>query len=115
MASVGERLKAERERLGYNQSDFGECGGKTKLTQSKYENNETSPTADYLLKIQAIGADMIFILTGQRSSPMTLPPDEAALLDNYRNIGSQEKRDALKTVSSAFAQLCISNQNKNSA
>lgn len=112
MASVGERLKAERERLGYNQSDFGECGGKTKLTQSKYENNETSPTADYLLKIQAIGADMIFILTGQRSSPMTLPPDEAALLDNYRNIGSQEKRDALKTVSSAMAECYLKDDKK---
>ncbi len=105
MVSVGERLKAERERLGYNQSDFSQFGHKTKLTQSKYENNETSPTADYLIKIQVVGADMMFILTGQRSNPMTLPADEAALLDNYRLIDSQEDKKALRRICFALAKL----------
>ena len=48
---------------------------------------------------------MMFILTGQRSNPMTLPADEAALLDNYRLIDSQEDKKALRRICFALAKL----------
>ena len=48
------------------------------------------------------GADVLYILTGQRAAG-ALAPDEAALLDNYRHT-PPERRHTVQEVSSAFAQ-----------
>lgn len=67
MGSIGERLREERERLGYNQTDFGAFGGVGKKAQSNYEGNGRSPDADYLAGIAKAGADIAYIITGVRS------------------------------------------------
>ncbi|MCL1076499.1 helix-turn-helix domain-containing protein [Shewanella dokdonensis] len=66
MTSFGTRLREERERLGYNQTDFGDIGGVRKNAQSNYEQGERQPDAEYLQKIQAIGVDVHYLLTGER-------------------------------------------------
>jgi hypothetical protein len=74
-------------------------------SQRNYEKNERSPDAAYLSAIATAGADVLYILTGQRSftPPPSLLPDEAALLDNYRN-SPKSARDAMKATSAALAQ-----------
>ncbi|RMX18884.1 XRE family transcriptional regulator [Vandammella animalimorsus] len=73
---VGARLREEREALCLSQEAFGRIGGVTKQAQIKYEKGERHPDTRYLAAIAAAGADVLYILTGQRSS--ALPPAPAA-------------------------------------
>lgn len=83
MSSIGERLKEERERLGFNQTAFGAVGGVQKQAQIKYEKGERSPDADYLAALSKVGADVLYIVTSQRSSD-SLADDENDLLSKFR-------------------------------
>lgn len=102
---IGERLKEERERLVLSQTDFAALGGAGRKTQFNYETGERVPDAAYLAAIAAAGADVLYILTGQRGAPIApaLKPDEAALLDNYRHC-STEMQQAAKTQLAAMAK-----------
>ena len=66
--TFGARLRAERERLGCTQDEFGAAGGVTRLTQSKYEKGNSSPDMNYLIAIEAMGADFNYLLTGEKGS-----------------------------------------------
>jgi transcriptional regulator with XRE-family HTH domain len=66
VTSIGERLRAERERLGLNQTVFAQGAGCQKRAQIHYERGERSPDAEYLARAHALGADVFYILTGQR-------------------------------------------------
>ena len=74
MSSFCERLKAARTALGLTQEQFAQFGGVKMQAQSMYETGKRVPDADYLVSIVATGADILYILTGERSSsPMPLP------------------------------------------
>ena len=108
--NISDRLREERTRLGLNQIEFGELGGVKKLAQINYEKGERNPDSAYLAAIAAAGADVLYILTGQRSAPavptaqpLPLAQDEEILLDNYRNSPADAKA-AIKAASDAFAR-----------
>ena len=86
---IGDRLKAERERLELTQPTFAEMAGAKKRTLIDWEKGVSSPTAVQLAALAKVGVDVLFILTGQRSQPVPataeLRPDQAALLDNYEH------------------------------
>lgn len=65
MDTFGERLRAERERLGLSQVAFGELGGVQKVAQINYEKDKRKPDAEYLAAIAAAGVDVLYVLTGQ--------------------------------------------------
>lgn len=69
MKTLGERIKEERERLGMNQTAFGEIGGVKKNAQFLYESNSRSPDAQYLEAIAKVGADINYIVTGNKTPP----------------------------------------------
>lgn len=94
--SVGERLKEERERLGLTQPAFAAVAGASKRTLIDWEKGATSPSAVQLSAIAVVGADVLYILTGQRS-PTAMQPDEAMLLERYRT-SPQALRDAALRV-----------------
>lgn len=83
MSSIGERLREERDRLGFNQTAFGAIGGVQKQAQLKYEKDEREPGAGYLAAIGKVGADVQYIVTGEPSSG-ALTDDEKALVNNFR-------------------------------
>ena len=60
------RLKEERNRLGFNQEDFAVMAGVTRRPYADWEAGKTSPTAAHLMALAAAGADVGYILTGQR-------------------------------------------------
>lgn len=68
MSTFAARLREERERLGLNQTAFGEACGVKKLAQLKYEQGASSPDAGYLLHARELGADLNYIFTGDRQS-----------------------------------------------
>lgn len=83
MSSIGERLKEERERLGFSQTVFGSIGGVQKQAQLKYEKGDRSPDADYLAAISKAGADVQYIVTGI-GCPTMLSDDESELVSRFR-------------------------------
>ena len=129
---IGERLKEERERLGYTQPVFAKAAGAAKRTLIEWEKGNTSTSAVQLSALMAIGVDVLYILTGQRSSPpvigeavremgvpghavrdtgvkigdavkeLGLSRREQALLANYRG-SDEEGRKAMEATASALA------------
>jgi transcriptional regulator with XRE-family HTH domain len=102
MTFLGERLKHERKRLGFKQNDFAEKVGVTVQSQIRYEGDKSSPDADYLAKVLALGGDVIYLLTGAYSKPSGLNDDEDGLLKSYRYMTSEDSRKALLRVATAF-------------
>ncbi len=66
MSTAGERIKEERQRLGLTQADFGDRAAVSKRTQVNYEQGKRSPDAEYLLGLAMAGADVLYIVTGER-------------------------------------------------
>lgn len=83
MSSIGERLKEERDRLGFNQTAFGAIGGVLKQAQLKYEKGERFPGADYLAAVGKVGADVQYIVMGERGAG-SLSTDENVLISHFR-------------------------------
>jgi transcriptional regulator with XRE-family HTH domain len=63
---VGKRLAEERKRVGKTQTEFCSACGIGKTTQYQYERGERSPDTDYLGAAEALGVDILYILTGTR-------------------------------------------------
>lgn len=95
MTSFGTRLREERERLGYNQTDFGDIGGVRKNAQSNYEQGERQPDAEYLQKIQAIGVDVHYLLTGERRDSDELT---RALLAAWNDLTDEQQQLLLQVI-----------------
>lgn len=97
LVSIGERLREERVRIGLNQTAFGEAGGVTKKSQMLYEGGERAPDATYLAAVGAAGADVRYILTGQREGPpqVCLSAEEQTLLSYFRAASSEVRRAAI--------------------
>lgn len=88
MLSIGERLKNERLRLGKNQTELAIIGGVGKTTQINYEKDERSPDATYLAAIAKIGADVLYVITGEYAMTYAdgLSDQEAKLVSGFRQI-----------------------------
>lgn len=70
---LGARLRVERELMLLSQEALGEIGGVKKNAQHNYESGKRQPDAAYLAAIAAAGADVLYILTGERRSGLPLP------------------------------------------
>ena len=77
MDTIGKRLRHERKRLKLNQTDFAAACGQGKDSQIRYEADERSPDGNYFAKAAVLGADVLYIITGQRA-PRELRQDLAA-------------------------------------
>lgn len=69
--SIGERIKAIRNRLGENQTQFGERFSPpvSKGGVSRWENGDTKPTAERLKKIADLGGVSVeYLVNGNRLS-----------------------------------------------
>lgn len=82
MDSFGSRLLVERRRLKKAQKHFCEATGVGPVAQSNYENDKRVPDADYLMKLERIGVDLLYLLTGKRQDPQL--STEELLLDVER-------------------------------
>lgn len=97
MDSIGQRLKDERKRLGYNQTDFAVHGGVQKNAQSNYESDARQPDAAYLAAIAKLGADITYIVTGARSAA-ALTAEEQVVIAGYRALSDQGRAGVLGLI-----------------
>lgn len=95
MFDFGNRLREERVRLGYTQTAFGAVGGVEKNTQSNYEHGKRSPDANYLERISKVGADVHFLICGER-----VFPDEQSKIfyDRFRSLTTEQKDLVVKLM-----------------
>ena len=120
---INERLKSERERLGLTQPVFAEIAGASKRTLIDWEKGISSPTAVQLSTLATAGVDVLFVVTGQRSQPISaqasLPKEHQALLNSYEMCSVAAKKNLLQTAalhaagmsSSASAGVHVSGNN----
>ncbi|MCY1295835.1 hypothetical protein D9M71_116230 [compost metagenome] len=101
MSTIGDRLREERERLGFSQTVFAETGGVQKRAQINYEQGERFPGVDYLAAVAKLGVDAQYIVTGERSSSaaqMALPADQQLLLDAYQALTAAKRKALLASL-----------------
>lgn len=76
--NLGERIKKERERLGHTQEEWASHTGVHRNTQAKYEKGDAVPDINYLSAIDELGADIGFVLTGEKTIYRTLSDEQDA-------------------------------------
>ncbi|WP_122219266.1 helix-turn-helix domain-containing protein [Pseudomonas syringae group genomosp. 7] len=105
-AGVGERLKEERERLGFSQTEFGLRLGVSRGTQKNYELGASSLDLRYVAALAEHGVDSSYILTGLRSPApgQGLSLDEAELVDQYRRLPDDDRKTVCRIVRSMAAE-----------
>ena len=80
--SRGERLREERKRLGWSQQQAAATAEVRREMWARYEAG-AEPGANALSALAAAGADVLYILTGERSGA-ALSKDEGELLALFR-------------------------------
>lgn len=95
---IGERLRAERDRLGLSQTEFCVAvGGVDRKSQFNYETGKRSPDAAYLAAASELGIDVRYVITGSRDYdlPEPLSAEEQTLLSYWRQASSDTRKAAL--------------------
>ena len=107
--NLGDRLREERERLGYTQPAFADVVGAKKHAQINWEKGAAFPNAAALEAWSKVGLDVLYVVTGQRTGGASAPPPPRAvsegdriLLDNFHAAPAQVQA-GVKTALGAFA------------
>lgn len=66
MKDLGAQLRGLRERTGMSQADLAEKIHKSRVTVNKYENAETPPPVEILVRMCEILGAATFVIGGQR-------------------------------------------------
>ena len=72
--NLNERIKEERERLGYSQTAFAALAEASKHSQINWEKGVGTPTAAVLAAWAAHGLDVLYVVTGQRMGGAPMAP-----------------------------------------
>jgi transcriptional regulator with XRE-family HTH domain len=102
--NIGERLREERERLGYTQADFADQMDVGRTTQLNYETGVRSPDAAYLSQASSIGMDINYVVTGHRGTgPVEKFTAKARGLMQAFDAAEEDVRDAIFTLATKAA------------
>ena len=97
--NLHERLKAERERLGFTQPDIATLTKVGKTTVINWEKGSSSPTATQLELLARFGVDVLYVVTGAHAGGVppapTLTPEEATMLEYFRHAPAAVRRAAI--------------------
>lgn len=108
MNKINERLKEERLRLGFNQTDFGRIGGVQLKAQSNYENGSRVPDASYLAALAEHGVDVNYVITGNRAvSEEKLREEFGLMISAYRLIEKETKKSNATDKQKADAAFAL--------
>ena len=80
---VGQRLAEERKRLGLKQAEFAQRLGIEPGKQSLLETGNRDLRAGYLALLPNLGIDVLYVLTGKRSTATALPEEQARLMAEF--------------------------------
>ena len=112
----GERIKEERERLGFNQADFAALAEATRKTLFNWESGTASPNAAALSAWAQHGLDVLYVVTGERlSAQPAVDAAEQVLLDSYRRCKPDAKAHLIQTAALLSAGIAPAAAPKSSA
>ncbi|WP_164276473.1 helix-turn-helix transcriptional regulator [Stenotrophomonas sp. B1-1] len=98
---AGVRLRAERKRLGLTQEQMADAVGIKKQSQLRYESGKSSPTLEYLFRLQRLGANIAYILTGAAGG---LDSREEEVLLKFRHASDDTQRAVLGVLASVVSR-----------
>lgn len=104
MVNVGGRIREERKKFNLNQGDFAKLADCSRNAQAMYERDESAPGAGYLVRLAELGADVLYILTGNRSATVGhVSNDELELIQLYRSASLSVKAAVLAALTAGNA------------
>lgn len=105
MPTISDRIREAREGLGLSQQVMADRCGIAARSQRNYESGERLPDAAYLAAAAAAGADIRYIVTGQRDgpAPVVLTAEEQLLLGYFRDASRELRKAALGVLLSGTA------------
>ncbi|HYD36077.1 MAG TPA: helix-turn-helix transcriptional regulator [Allosphingosinicella sp.] len=99
----GGRLRQERKRLGFKQAEFAALAGTDAPKQSLYENGHRQLRADYLARLDPLGIDLLYVLTGRRREGF-LDEGTSEMLAGWRALPAELRR-AVERLIADFERL----------
>ena len=97
----GERLRTERERLGYTELQIATLLGVPLEMYQKYELGQEDPGIFRMPRLNDCGFDILFIITSERHNPVE---EESELLARFREL-SNRGRDSIFMTLDALERL----------
>ena len=91
----GERLRAERERLGYTELQIAQLLGVPLQTYQKYEEGQEDPGIFRMPRLNDCGFDILFIITSERHNPIE---EENELLARFRELSNRGRNSIFMTL-----------------
>ena len=91
----GERLRTERERLGYTELQIAQLLGVPLETYPKFEEGQEDPGIFRMPRLNDCGFDILFIITSQRHNPIE---EESELLARFRELSNRGRNSIFMTL-----------------
>ena len=91
----GERLRTERERLGYTELQIAQLLGVPLQTYQKYEEGQQDPGIFRMPRLNDCGFDILFIITSERHNPIE---EENELLARFRELSNRGRNSIFMTL-----------------
>ena len=102
--TFGQRLTAERKRLGFTQTKLGEMLGMGRSMVSTIESGHSSLDTARLLGLQEHGLDLIFLTTGKRPIEIAVSNmDWHIVVSATEQINHSAQRNSVELSSQKFA------------
>lgn len=93
--AIGQRLKEERERLGYQPIQIAQLIGVPEEEYVSQEMGESDPGIFNMTKLHSCGFDVMFIITGTRYRPVQ---EESELLRRFRDLSLKGRNSVFMTL-----------------
>lgn len=91
----GERLRTERERLGYTELQIAQLLGVPLEMYQKYEEGQEDPSIFRMPRLNDCGFDVLFIITSERHNPIE---QESELLARFRELSNRGRNSVFMTL-----------------
>jgi transcriptional regulator with XRE-family HTH domain len=112
MREISARFKEERKRLGLSQEDAAKALGVSTGSLGTYERNKVTPPILVLLPLFKLGADIQYIVTGERALGV-LPEPEQRLITAFRS-ASSDGQAAILTTATALSGVVVADKKQKS-
>lgn len=96
---IAERLKAAREKQGWNQSQLALKLGITASSTNQYEAGTKKPSTEILLKIAGeLGVSTDYLLGASDDEKIFLGKEVATLFKEYKALSPRDRRVVMEVV-----------------
>ena len=92
---IGQRLKAERERLGFREAQIASLLGMPLEQYQQCESGDLDLGLFKASRLSSVGFDILFIATQERHNPIR---EENELLARFRNLSLRGKASMFSTL-----------------